>query len=44
MGEFSVSVVFEDLENHRDTASLAFVYSPNINQGRADLWKELDAV
>ena len=27
-----------------ETASLAFVYSPNINQGRVDLWKELDAV
>lgn len=43
MGEFSVSVLFEDLKNHRDCL-ISAVNGPHASQRRSDCWSELDAV
>lgn len=43
MGEFSVSVMYEDQESHRDCLITA-VYGPNSGQRSLDFWSELDAV
>ena len=43
MGELSVAVVFEDLDNHRKGLITA-VYGPTASQRRTDFWLELDAV
>lgn len=43
MGDFSVSVVFEDLENHQDCI-ISAVYGANSSQRRNDFWRELETV
>lgn len=40
VGEFSVSALFEDLENHAHCL-ITSVYGPSLNQRRAVYWREM---
>ena len=41
--EFSVLIVFEDMEIHKDCL-ISAVHGSNASQRRADFWRELDVV
>lgn len=42
-GVFSVSVLLEDRDNHKECI-ISSVYGPNVNHRRMEFWNELDTI